>query len=367
MTLKLNGVTLMEKIIKTLKLALASSSLVTIAACGNTQEVASNNSPFVMIPVPKSQISQATQVTRTKLSPLIPVPVTTLENYTLIPTEKPQQPAVNIPAKVEPKPPTNPPPVTRETRQTPPVQVSPAPTPQPEPKKTAEPPTLTPEQVEETLTELKAEKTIEGITINLPEQILFEFDQYAVRSAAKPTLIKIAQLLNHYQTAQIFIYGHTDNKGTKDYNQQLSEKRAAAVKYYFVNNFQVEPTRLQTKGYGDTQPIASNTKADGSDNPEGRQQNRRVEVMIKTASRTVEISPNADIFTEASNTAMSAAVLTQTAKTQAEWQKVAHQWQEAIALMEVVPQSSSNYKTAQTKIAEYQKNLEYAVKNADKK
>lgn len=357
----------MDKIIKTLKLALASSSLITLAACGTNQEPISKNSPFVMIPVPKSQINQATKVPQTQLYPLISVPVTTLENYTLIPTEKPQQPAANIPAKVELKPPTSPPPVPRETRQTTPVQVSPAPTPQPEQKKEAEPPTLTPKQVEETLTELKAEKTIEGITINLPEQILFEFDRYAVRSAAKPTLVKIAQLLNHYQTAQIFIYGHTDNKGTKDYNQQLSEKRAAAVKYYFVNNFQVEPTRLQTKGYGDTQPIAPNTKADGSDNPEGREQNRRVEVMIKTETRTVEISPKADIFAEASNTAMSAAVLTQTAKTPAEWQKVADQWQEAIALMEAVPQSSSNYKNAQTKIAEYQKNLEYARQNAAKK
>jgi outer membrane protein OmpA-like peptidoglycan-associated protein len=354
----------MNRIIRSLQIAIASSSLVTVVACGNRQEPTSKNSPFVMIPVPVSQITEMKQVPQTKFSSPIPVPVTTLENYTLIPVDKKPPPVAKEPPKVERQPPISSPPVVGQTRQTTPVKATPSPTPQPEPKPEAEPPKLTPEQVEETLTELKAEKTIEGITINLPEQILFEFDKYAVRGAAKPTLTKIYQLLSHYQEAQVLISGHTDNQGDKDYNQQLSEKRAAAVKYYFVNQFQVEPTRLQTKGYGETEPIAPNAKADGADNPEGRQQNRRVEVMIKTESRTVEISPNTDPFAAAINTAMNAAVLTQTAKTQAEWQQVANQWQGAIELMQAVPDSSANYKTAQTKISEYQKNLAYAQKNA---
>lgn len=136
--------------------------------------------------------------------------------------------------------------------------------------------------VERTLTELKAEKTKQGIRINLPEKILFDFDKYNVRAQAKPTLTKINQLLNYYGKAQIFINGHTDSKGDDTYNQNLSQKRAAAVKYYFINVFQVPATRLQTKGFGKTQPIAPNNNPDGSDNPESRQKNRRVEVIIKT-------------------------------------------------------------------------------------
>ena len=358
----------MNRIIRIGQIAIASSSLVTVVACGNRQQPAAKNSPFIMIPVTTSQITEITKVTQTKFSAPIPVPVTRLENYTLIPVEKKPPPVAKEAPKVEPQPPSSPPPVVRQTPQTTTVKATPSPTPQPEPKPEpkpeAEPPKLTAEQVEATLTELKAEKTIEGITINLPEQILFEFDKYAVRSAAQPTLTKIYQLLSHYQDARVLISGHTDNQGDKDYNQQLSEQRAAAVKYYFVNQFQVEPTRLQTKGYGETEPIAPNAKADGSDNPDGRQKNRRVEVVIKTESRTVEISPDADPFAAAINTAMNAAVLTQTATTQAEWQQVASQWQEAIALMQAVPQSSANYQTAQTKIPEYQKNLAYAQQNA---
>jgi outer membrane protein OmpA-like peptidoglycan-associated protein len=69
-------------------------------------------------------------------------------------------------------------------------------------------------------------------------------------------------------------------KCNDDYNQDLSERRANAVKTYLVQNFQVNGDRLASKGFGKTQPIASNTKSDGSDDPEGRQKNRRVEVII---------------------------------------------------------------------------------------
>lgn len=146
------------------------------------------------------------------------------------------------------------------------------------------PPTtkLTATTVERTLTELKAKKTEEGIRINLPENILFEFDKYYVRAQAKPTLTKINQLLNYYSGKTIFIYGHTDSKGDDAYNQKLSEQRAAAVKYYLINVFKVQPTRLQTQGFGKAKPIAPNTNPDGSDNAIGREKNRRVEVIIKT-------------------------------------------------------------------------------------
>lgn len=224
--------------------------------------------------------------------------------------------------------------------------------------------TPTTTEVEQTLTELKAEKTIEGIKFNLPENILFDFDKYYVRAAAKPTLEKVNQVLTHFKDAQVFIYGHTDGKGEADYNMELSKKRSAAVKYYFVNNFQIEPTRLQTQGFGESQPIAPNENADGSDNPAGREKNRRVEFIIKTETRKVVISQNSDPFGEAVKAAMSAATLTQNAKTPEQWQQVANKWQEAIALMEAVPESSANYNTARQKAIEYQNNLNYAQQNA---
>lgn len=145
------------------------------------------------------------------------------------------------------------------------------------------PPTkITAATVEKTMTELKAEKTKLGIKINLPEHILFDFDKYYVRATAKPTLTKINQLLTYYGKSDVVINGHTDSKGSDAYNEKLSQLRAAAVKYYFINMYKVPAKRLQTKGLGKNQPIAPNNKTDGSDNPEGRQKNRRVEVIIKT-------------------------------------------------------------------------------------
>lgn len=136
-------------------------------------------------------------------------------------------------------------------------------------------------KVEQILTDLNAETTSEGILINLPENILFDFDQANLKPAAKPTLEKINKLLTYYQNAPMAINGHTDSKGSNAYNQTLSEKRANAVKTYLVSNFGVSSSRLQAKGYGETKPVAANTKPNGSDNPSGRQENRRVEVIIE--------------------------------------------------------------------------------------
>jgi outer membrane protein OmpA-like peptidoglycan-associated protein len=138
--------------------------------------------------------------------------------------------------------------------------------------------TITP--VQQAITDLKAQRTPEGLRINLPENILFDFDKSEIQPNAKPTLQKLSILLKNYKNAPTEIRGHTDSKGNDDYNQDLSERRANAVKTYLVQNFQVNGDRLASKGFGKTQPIASNTKSDGSDDPEGRQKNRRVEVII---------------------------------------------------------------------------------------
>jgi len=75
------------------------------------------------------------------------------------------------------------------------------------------------------------------------------------------------------------IGGHTDGKGGKEYNQKLSERRANSVKTWLLGHG--ASNEMKTQGFGDTKPVAPNTKPDGSDDPDGRQKNRRVEITIK--------------------------------------------------------------------------------------
>ena len=361
--------------IKGLQLAIASSLLLIATACQNRSQNLPKVTTFEIVPVPVTQLEIAT-VEEVTTSTFDIQPSTTTnttvdpslanENQTVETTLEPSSTSVE----------TTPEPSSATTETLPPatsVQV------EPPPETTlvtaAEDPTdstrimvetvlPTPVEVEQTLTELNAETTIEGIKFNLSDNILFEFDKYHVRAAAKPNLEKVNQVLTHFKDARVLIHGHTDSKGTDEYNIELSQKRAAAVKYYFVNNFQAEPTRIQTQGLGKSQPIAPNTNPDGSDNPQGREKNRRVEFTIQTETRTVEIAPNSDPFGEAVKQATSAANLTQTAKTPEQWVQVAKHWQEAIAFMEAVPQNNANYDMAQVKVIEYQNNLQYAQKNA---
>ena len=138
-------------------------------------------------------------------------------------------------------------------------------------------------EISQTLSELNAEQTEQGIVINLPENILFDFDKAEIKPSAEPTLQKIRDLLNFYKDASMPINGHTDNKGSDDYNLKLSERRADSVKDYLTEHFNVAAARLNPKGFGENQPIAPNEKPNGADDPEGRQKNRRVEVILENA------------------------------------------------------------------------------------
>lgn len=146
------------------------------------------------------------------------------------------------------------------------------------------PTTTTTITVQQAITDLQAQRTSEGLKVNLPENILFDFDKADIRPNAKPTLQKLSVLLKNYQNSPTEIRGYTDSKGSDEYNQDLSQRRAKAVESYLVQNFQVNGDRLTPKGFGKTQPIAPNTKPDGSDDPEGRQKNRRVEVIIRNTA-----------------------------------------------------------------------------------
>jgi outer membrane protein OmpA-like peptidoglycan-associated protein len=103
--------------------------------------------------------------------------------------------------------------------------------------------------------------------------ILFDTGSDRIRGESKPTLDMIGQMLKDHADLKLTIEGHTDNVGSAASNQTLSDKRAAAVRQFLIANYHVDAGRLASKGLGSTKPAASN------DTPEGRQQNRRVELV----------------------------------------------------------------------------------------
>jgi outer membrane protein OmpA-like peptidoglycan-associated protein len=92
-------------------------------------------------------------------------------------------------------------------------------------------------------------------------------------------LDQLVTLLNENPSTTIELGAHTDSKGDDAYNQKLSEARAKTVVDYLISKG-IDGSRLVAKGYGESSPVAENSNADGTDNPEGRQQNRRTEFKV---------------------------------------------------------------------------------------
>lgn len=107
----------------------------------------------------------------------------------------------------------------------------------------------------------------------------FEFDKAAIRPESQNILDQAIRVLKETKGVTVEVGGHTDSKGSDRYNQRLSRKRAAAVREYLIAGG-IAADRLVAKGYGESNPIAPNQNSDGSDNPEGRARNRRVELRI---------------------------------------------------------------------------------------
>jgi outer membrane protein OmpA-like peptidoglycan-associated protein len=103
--------------------------------------------------------------------------------------------------------------------------------------------------------------------------IYFDTGSDRIRPESTPTLKEIGVMLKEHPELKLTIEGHTDNVGSAQSNQTLSEKRAAAVRQFLVDSYQVDGSRLQAKGFGASKPAAKN------ETPEGRQQNRRVELV----------------------------------------------------------------------------------------
>ena len=113
------------------------------------------------------------------------------------------------------------------------------------------------------------------------KNIYYDFNSPELTEASKDTLSSnLVQFLKNNPTIVIEIGAHTDSKGSELYNLQLSQKRAESVVKY-LSEKGINEKRLVPVGYGETKPIASNTNEDGSDNPEGREKNRRTEFKVK--------------------------------------------------------------------------------------
>jgi outer membrane protein OmpA-like peptidoglycan-associated protein len=128
--------------------------------------------------------------------------------------------------------------------------------------------------------ELEMTETDTEIKIELSGDILFDFDKWDIRKEAEPTLKNVAEVINRYGDSKVIVEGFTDSKGSDSYNQKLSQKRADSVKNWLVKSGGVSGARITAEGRGEADPVAPNANPDGSDNPEGRQKNRRVEITV---------------------------------------------------------------------------------------
>jgi peptidoglycan-associated lipoprotein len=111
------------------------------------------------------------------------------------------------------------------------------------------------------------------------ENIYFEYNESYIRADAAKELDKLVTLLNDNSDLKIEMGSHTDSVASDAYNIELSQRRAESTVNYLIKKG-IDPARLVAKGYGESKPIARNTNPDGTDNPVGRQRNRRTEFKI---------------------------------------------------------------------------------------
>jgi outer membrane protein OmpA-like peptidoglycan-associated protein len=113
----------------------------------------------------------------------------------------------------------------------------------------------------------------DDLILSMPSGITFATGSATVQPQFRPTLDQVSDVLRQYDQTYVDVYGHTDSVGSDAMNQALSERRATSVADYLTSHG-VQSARLGTRGFGETQPVASN------DTEEGRAQNRRVEIKL---------------------------------------------------------------------------------------
>jgi outer membrane protein OmpA-like peptidoglycan-associated protein len=134
----------------------------------------------------------------------------------------------------------------------------------------------------------KIERVGESIKVTFDSGLLFKINSAELSPKSKEELKKFSEVLNKYPDTNLFINGHTDDTGSDELNQNLSEKRAASVANY-LNSLKVEPTRLTIAGFGEAQPIVPNTSA------ENRALNRRVEVIVNANADLIKAAQSGEL------------------------------------------------------------------------
>ncbi|MBF9253497.1 OmpA family protein [Pontibacter sp. 172403-2] len=144
------------------------------------------------------------------------------------------------------------------------------------------------EELRRDLEGAQVERVGEGIKITFDSGILFQTGSAALQPAAQTDIAQLAETLKKYPDTNILIEGHTDNTGSRELNQRLSEERAQSVADYAAS-LGVDRSRMTTKGYAFDQPVADNsTEA-------GRRQNRRVEIAIFANEKMKKAAENGDL------------------------------------------------------------------------
>jgi outer membrane protein OmpA-like peptidoglycan-associated protein len=144
------------------------------------------------------------------------------------------------------------------------------------------------EEMRQDMQGAKIERVGEGIKITFESGLLFDVDKSDLRSQAKTNIESLARILNKYPDTNILIEGDTDNTGSEEYNQRLSERRAQSVANRLMGQG-VPSSRISTVGMGESNAVASN------DTEYGRQQNRRVEVAIFANEKLKEAAEDGKI------------------------------------------------------------------------
>ncbi len=134
-------------------------------------------------------------------------------------------------------------------------------------------------QLHQAMTALNAAESDLEIRVNLPADVLFDFDKAGIRPDAAKSLAFLATIIRANPKGRTRLEGHTDAVGNGPYNQALSERRAESVKTWLVTKEGLDAAKLVTKGWGKTKPVAPN------DTDANRQKNRRLEAIVEKAPR----------------------------------------------------------------------------------
>ena len=124
-------------------------------------------------------------------------------------------------------------------------------------------------------------QTPDGTELSTAADVLFDFDSAELRSEARELLEEVSELLAEVEPGEVEVRGHTDGVGSDDYNQDLSTERAEAVLAFLTDRGELADIDFSSEGVGADEPVAEEEDEDGEDLPDGRAQNRRVELRFE--------------------------------------------------------------------------------------